>query len=178
MDDEIIIHEDVYELRIVEEAYTVTILEESTEVTVTGGGEDLVEIVEERVEVISILEQGPPGPPGQDGNAAFLIGIAGSNLSGHRAVNPLGGVVEYADNVTAPEVSGITIAAAMQNSEIQIQPSGVLVEPSWSWVDGPIFLGLSGSLTQTPPVAGAITELGLALSPTSMLIRIQPPIFR
>ena len=53
-----------------------------------------------------------------------------------------------------------------------------MTEPSWSWQPHkPIWLGANGTITQTPADDVNLLEVGIALSATSILIRIQSPIF-
>lgn len=120
--------------------------------------------------------QGPPGPAG--GTTAATI--AGEALGGHRAIYISAGEARYATAAddSAAVVAGITTGAAGVGDAVEYQLSGELTEPSWNWTpELPVFLGLNGQLTQTPPTAGAIVELGIALTPQTIIVRVQRPAF-
>lgn len=120
-----------------------------------------------------------PGPPGPAGRPT-LTALSGANLSGHRAVYLAGGKAFYASarGAGVRVVAGITLAAALTDQPIEIQLAGEINEPSWSWTpEEPVYLGESGLITQAPAMAHALLELGFALTSTSMVVRIQQPIF-
>lgn len=106
-----------------------------------------------------------------------VTATANGALSGHRAVGVSGGQASYADATTQPNVTGITQGAASNGASVVVQTTGELVEPSWNWSNGPVYLASNGLLTQAPPSSGALVEVGTALSPTKLLIRIQSPIY-
>ncbi len=54
--------------------------------------------------------------------------------------------------------------------------AGSVTHPSWSWSDGPVWLGEAGALTQTPPAADHDVLLGTAISPTEVVLSLQDPI--
>lgn len=132
--------------------------------------------------VTTAAEQGPPGPPGPAGSsgAVNLPFIAGMTLSGHRAVRAEAGEAVYADCTVltdAQQVLGITLGAAMAGASVDVQASGEMVEPSWSWTPGlPVFLGVNGLLTQTPPAVGFQLIVAVAVSPTKIIVGIKQPI--
>jgi hypothetical protein len=104
--------------------------------------------------------------------------IAGADLGGHRAIHIDAGAALYAEPSipSADRVAGITIGAAASGAIVNFQTSGEMVEPSWNWTEGPIYLGPSGTLTQTPPAAGVSVELGIATAMNKIIVRIGPPI--
>ena len=108
--------------------------------------------------------------------------VAGEALGGHRAVYVAGdGSARHASAslpATAAALAGITTGAATVGEAVAVQTAGRIVEPSWAWTPGPVYLGASGLLTQTPPAMGAVKEIGVALAATELLIRIQPEIER
>lgn len=139
-------------------------------------------VVEERSQTVVILDvgtQGPPGPPGAAGGSALSL-IAGAALGGHRAVRSLAGAVVYADCETLADASlvlGITQGAAGEGAPVQVQTMGLMTEPSWSWVpDLPVFVGLAGVLTQTPPAAGYRLIVGIATRADQIHIGLKMPI--
>ena len=117
--------------------------------------------------------------PIPDANTVRVDKIAGEILGGNRAVriDTATGKAVYADNTdtnTAEDVIGITRGAAILNATVTITLFGEMTEGSWAWTPGGIiYLSTTGQLTQTPPVSGALIELGVAETATSILIRIQ-----
>ena len=80
-------------------------------------------------------------------------------LSEHLVVKTVaGGAVAPASSdqpCDAGLVLGITAASA--GTPAQVATSGEIVEPTWPWQPGPVFLGLNGAPTQTPPANVALT---------------------
>lgn len=132
------------------------------------------------IEILEVGVQGPPGPPGQSG-VGYVTYLAQGPLGGHRAVCAAFSLyVRYADHNSLPDataVIGITLNAAADNDLINVATSGEIIEPSWSWAEGlPIFVGANGALTQVPPTSGFQLIVGVATSPTSILVGIKQPI--
>jgi hypothetical protein len=128
---------------------------------------------------------GPPGAPGVSGGAgsAYLTLTASQNLQGGYGVTADVATPGAAKAPTTPTLAeaqlflGVTLGAAAQGAEVQIQGSGELTDTGWSWTPGALlFLGPLGLPTQTPPTSGVCLVIGIALSPTTILIRPQPPI--
>lgn len=119
------------------------------------------------------------------GNLGGSIGteltlVAGQNLSALRAVttNNLGEAV-YASNTSVPNalVVGITKTAAAVGGQVQIAPSGLLMDLFWNWTKGPVFLGTNGMLTQTAPTSGAVAvQIGRAITSTQLQVDIDTTI--
>lgn len=106
---------------------------------------------------------------------------AGVTLSGHRAVLlDMNNTAIYASNdMTAfgIRVLGITTTAAILGTDVNIQTAGEIIEPTWNWdVTKPIYLGLDGYLTQTPPSSGFVLIVGFPSSSTSIIVDIRDPI--
>lgn len=147
--------------------------------------EDDVHVVDEvrDIQIVTVGEVGPAGANGADGSvlAAQLTKTAGVSLGGHRAVVPdaVGGVV-YADSSTLAhrdKVLGITTGAASAGADATVQTYGELTEPSWNWaLDDPVFLGLTGLLTQTPPSSGFVQRVGFPTAATKLFIDIDDSI--
>lgn len=138
------------------------------------------------VRVAEIGIPGPPGPPGKDGQGGALVFSypAAVAISGHRLVMldrdarlvyASAGSLAHADRVL-----GVTTAAAAAGDLVAVQRGGEMTEPSWSWaLDLPIYLGLDGALTQTPPATPASKfslVVGVPVTPTTIFINIGFPI--
>lgn len=118
--------------------------------------------------------QGPAGPSGSDSSDY----VAGESIGGHRVVYSDGSQVFMANKVLAEAeaVVGITTHAAVLGEPLTVQRMGTMAENTWSWAVGPVFLGDNGMLTQTITEAGALLEVGTALSATVLNVRIGTPI--
>jgi hypothetical protein len=132
------------------------------------------------VEIVEIGIQGPAGPPGQAG-VTYLTYEADGSISGHKVVKvTTAGKVGYASSSVpgdAASVLGISMNAAVDGDDVNVQNSGEMTEPTWNWTVGlPIFAGVNGALTQTPATEGFQLVLAVATAPTSILISIKSPI--
>jgi hypothetical protein len=120
--------------------------------------------------------QGPPGPPGPPGSAGAqtLTLQAGIALGGHRVVCvDSSGQAIYPDRnnpAHADAVVGITTGAASAGANVTVLASGEMTEASWSWNPGPLWVGDTGLLTQSPPSAGWSQIVAIALSATRIVL--------
>jgi hypothetical protein len=117
-------------------------------------------------QVISIAEQGPPGIPGEDSSIYVTADV---DLGGHRVVKATSTGCDYADNTTISDINsilGITDSATVQGGSAKIRTSGELIEPSWNFSIGAVYLGTNGLLIQTVPSSGFIKQIGVAVSAT------------
>lgn len=118
---------------------------------------------------------------GTAANNDLTVGIAAEALGGHRAVYRSAAGFRYAGSdqpTTADAVVGITTGSATPGGEVTVRTDGVMIEPSWTWTpEEPVFLGLNGLITQTAPATGVVVELGVALTTTSILVRVQKAIY-
>jgi hypothetical protein len=131
--------------------------------------------------LVAAGEQGPPGRQGEPGPAggSALQRVAGETLSALRAVYELDGVVRYLDYRDADHVAlliGVTITAALASEPVNIQSAGPLTDASWQWAPGPVWVGIDGRLTQTPPDDGFDLLIGSAVSATRIALNLQRPI--
>lgn len=125
---------------------------------------------------VAVAIPGLPGPAGGGtANAITVNGIAAVPLGGHRAVvRQPGGLLEYADAATLAHAGlpiYLTTGAVNALDPVAVTAEGEVVEGSWSWTPGPVWLGLNGLLTQTPPtLPGSVFSviLGYAGTPTSL----------
>ena len=125
--------------------------------------------------------KGDKGDPG----GSFVTRVVSGAIGGHRVViqNPDGVTVSYADSNNpdhAGVVAGITKHAADSGVVVEVQVTDIMTEPSWSWIPFmPVYLGSNGTLTQNEAHTGVfILIVGVALTSTSMMIRIQQPVFK
>ena len=115
-----------------------------------------------------------------DSDVVSIFARAAQALSGHRVLKATIDGANYASSDVIEDASaviGISVEAASAGALIQIQTDAELSEPSWNWAVGkPVFNGLNGLLTQTSPSAGYSLVVGLATSPTTILISVKQPI--
>lgn len=119
--------------------------------------------------------QGEPGPAG----GSAVQRIAGEALSALRLVYELNGQVFYLDPADAEHIdlaSGITLSAPVLGDPVNIQISGPLEDPVWTFTPGPVWLGQAGTLTQSPPESGFLLYVGKAVSATQLIINLNEPI--
>lgn len=179
---------------LLEQVQTLVILEPK-------GSDDIVEVPVEQLEVLEVLEdntlleteqelvlltecqQGPPGPPGVPGPAGgqVLQRLAGMDTSALLVVyEDLFGAVWPADPDVEGDVLallGVTVSAAEGGQPINVQRMGHIDDAAWQLEPGKrVFLGRQGRLTQEPPQAGYDVLIGMAVSPTRLLLNIQDPI--
>ena len=104
--------------------------------------------------------------------------IAVSNLSGHVIVfSDTANTVEATDigvyNQCAA-ILGMPTGASTAGNPIEVKISGVITEPSWSWVEGDVWLAGIGGLTQAPPLTGLSVKIGTAISSNSIQLKFDP----
>jgi len=102
-----------------------------------------------------------------------LEATAGEALGGHRAVYIDNGQAFYAsasDTSIPGQVVGITTQAAAAGGSVNIRFVGALDEAGWSFAPGPVYVGINGVLTQTRPTSGWVMNIGVAVTPTRLLI--------
>nr|WP_185965404.1 hypothetical protein [Pseudomonas mendocina] len=123
--------------------------------------------------------RGQQGIPGPAGGQAFQR-IAGEVLSALRAVweGPAGSVfsLDYRNSAAIYLLLGLTLTAADTGGAVNVQRSGPIDDSAWSWMPGPVWLGVDGALTQVPPVEGFCVLLGSAVSATRLILDIHQPI--
>lgn len=133
--------------------------------------------VADSIDVI-VGQGGPMGPAGPAGGST-IAKTAAQALGGHRAVKAApDDEVDYPNNAVTEDgglIVGLTVAAANSGATVAVQVTGEIEEGSWNWSLGPVFCGANGVLTQTPPPGAAwLRQIGVAISPTRMLVDLQP----
>lgn len=121
--------------------------------------------------------QGVPGPAG--GTTTFTVGA--TPLSGHSAVAAdAAGLLIKADCTNPAHhgaVLGLLANAYSPGDQAVVQTAFTLEHSGWTWSPGPVFVGTAGQLTQTLTVGAVFSQVvAHALSPTLVLVDVQPPI--
>lgn len=123
------------------------------------------------------------GPPGRDGTGASDVLIrkaVNQPLGGNRIVRAVIGGVDYAssDDISgADAILGLTQTSAILNADVAVQIGGEMVESSWNWTVGdPVYCGLNGLPTQTPPTSGFVCRIGKATDVDAILINVEEAI--
>lgn len=101
---------------------------------------------------------------------------AATNISALRAITTdANGKAVYAEPATLASamVIGVSKTSAVVDDNLLIQTSGTMNDNAWNWTKGLIFLGADGTLTQSPPGAGAfLAVLGRAITDKTIIIDI------
>lgn len=119
---------------------------------------------------------------GGGGGGATLIRVGPLSLSGHSAVacNSAGALVraDCTDLAHQGAVLGVVASAYAAGADAVVQTSQVIEHAGWSWLSGaPVLVGSNGQLAQALPMGAVFSQaVGQALSPTRILIDVQPPV--
>lgn len=128
--------------------------------------------------------QGAPGAQGAPGSsgAQTFNSVAVGNVQSNSVVCSVAGGVANPD-LTQPRqvvaICGIAATAANAGGALTVMTEGQLTEGLWNWTPGPVYCALSGGqLTQAPPSTspGAVAQVGIAISPTTIQVGIEPAI--
>lgn len=115
------------------------------------------------------------------GGSTDIEKITGEPISGHKAICvKADGLVYYADadDEETSGVIGISRAAAGTGEYVPIRTVGELQHSGWSWVVGePVYVGLTGGLTQSVTGAEYVIIVGIATVEDTINIEVQQPIF-
>ena len=139
-------------------------------------------IVEDAIQIVEAMLQGPTGPQGPAGSAQAVNYVAATNISGHQAfVLDASGQATPADTSTPGHqyVEAITYTAAVAGASLQGVKDGQIEHLGWTFTPNqPVYLGLLGSITQTVPEGAVFVKvLGTAVSATRINLDFQPAIF-
>lgn len=131
--------------------------------------------VGDQISINGVLGPHLTGPTGPLTNIPENItATASSVLGGHRVVQVFNGSASYADKDSDYIGQlGFTMSAYDTGSEMQLFTSGVVTEPTWNFVKGPVFLSNNGMMTQTKPTTGTVILVGRAISQYAMSIQFQ-----
>lgn len=124
--------------------------------------------------------RGPQGVPGPTGGTTTVT-VGATPLSGHSAVAvDAAGLLIQADCTNPAHrgaVLGLLANAYSPGDQAVVQTAFTLEHSGWTWSPGPVFVGTAGQLTQTLPVGAVFSQVvAHALSPTLVLVDVQPPI--
>lgn len=137
-------------------------------------------VLKKETAILTTVSSGVVGERGPSGGE-LVERVSDIAISGHRIVVSSGtGKLEYADNTILNHqfrILGLTLNAASPGNPIDIRVYGEVVEPSWSFTPGPVFLGTNGNLTQVQPSGTSFSMIvGYAVDSTTLIINIQQPI--
>ena len=103
----------------------------------------------------------------QDHRRESYIGNISSTKSGGKSGN-----VNHINTL-----AGLSVGAVSAGAPVRFQSSGSITEPSWNFSIGPVYLGLDGTLVQERNEGMKfIQQVGIATSPTTLVINIMPAI--
>lgn len=117
-----------------------------------------------------------PGPAGRGTTTFTLADVA---IGGHRVVKATETGCDYASNQTLSDIGkiiGVTDSAVSAGARATVVTAGEIIEPTWAWTMGAVYLSTNGTLTQTVPTTGFVQQIGTAVSSTKIVIQIQSPI--
>ena len=159
------------------------LVERETLVLVEEARQELLVEERERVQILTEARQGPRGPQGVPGPAggATTVTVGATPLSGHSVVAAdAAGLLIKADCTNPAHqgaVLGLLANAYSPGDQAVVQTAYTLEHSGWTWALGPVFVGTAGQLTQSLPVGAVFSQVvAHALSPTLVLVDVQPPI--
>jgi hypothetical protein len=123
--------------------------------------------------------QGPQGEPGESGSPAITVTAGESIPAWHAVFIDTDGLAYLADSDDAhgTAVLGVAKTAALTGETFPVAVDGDYLDTTpVTWTPGPVYIGDTGVLTATPPVAGYQLWIATALTTTRLLVRPQFPI--
>lgn len=94
-----------------------------------------------------------------------------------RATSPTNVDVGQPDTVVNATVFGMATTAAVAGATTQVIEFGEVEDASFTFpLNAPLFLGVSGKVTDIPPTSGVLTQIGHSLGNGKIFINIQDPI--
>ncbi len=98
-------------------------------------------------------------------NSDVVTKVAAQTISALKAVAMNSSFeLVYADatNTTALNFLGISITSGNTGLNVDVRLNGEIIDISWNWIPGPVYLGFNGNLTQTLVTPGYVVEIGMA----------------
>jgi len=117
----------------------------------------------------------------QDASKGIVSYVAGSSISALCGIKLVAGVPAYCDADVVTDIGklvGVSTNAVISGDALAIQYDGILSDAGWAWVEGPVYLGSAGQLTQSAAGLTFVQSIGEAVSATSIMLNIKLPIRR
>lgn len=106
--------------------------------------------------------------------------LASEDLGGHKAITASGYLADVGTIAHAPQIIGISMSAVMNGEPLDVVVYGLVSEPSWSFTPGqPVYVGVSGALTQIAPISPASkyrSLIGIATASDKLLVNVSESI--
>ncbi|MCK5919386.1 MAG: hypothetical protein KAG66_00490 [Methylococcales bacterium] len=156
-----------------------------THTVVVGGGKatilearttEQIAVGRQEITVVATGVQGPEGYSQPAGEASVEY-TSSETLNMYSPVIATGGLVAKADQSDLThlgKVLGLALTSATAGGTVRVLQIGRVVNPTWSWLPGPIYLGV-GVLTQVPATNGILQVLAVAVSATEILVAVKQP---
>jgi len=112
------------------------------------------------------------------GDISYLVGTGGVLKGSVVFLTPANTVMlANSNNIThADRVVGLSLVNADENSMQLVRLTGTITNENWTLTAGSIYyLGYGGELTTILPLIGFIKKIGLAISPTTLILQIGNP---
>jgi hypothetical protein len=124
---------------------------------------------------------GTPGATGPAGDGSLFPKQATQIIAIGHAVRAVGENQCGRADKNTPSHAGTVIGIATNDANapemVQIRTAGYMTVPSWTWTPyQQVFVGIDGSLTQVAPESGFCQTVALAVSPNTVLVRVDTPI--
>lgn len=124
---------------------------------------------------------GPVGATGPAGDGSTFPSTATQLTAIGNALRAAGANscarADSSDVADAGLVIGIATNDAAVSETVQVRAAGYMTHGSWTWTAGQqIFVGVDGVLTQVAPTSGFCQTIALAVTSTTILVRLNSPI--
>lgn len=153
---------------------------------VTGGGDIVYALVHLDVSYagnqpgVMLTGNATEGPQTTAGAAQGLVPMrAGGTIRVRHTLmsDGLGNVIEANPSDPTYTFLGVSLQPANIGGTLAVAEIGALVDPTWTWVPGlAIYATDNGGLSQVPQQVGFMQQIGVAISPTAMVLQVGPAI--
>lgn len=100
--------------------------------------------------------------------------IAATPIGGHRIVTSDGYYASHLNPLHIHKIFGLSVNAVSAGEKVRVRYDGSIYESSWNWdLTKPIYLGMDGTLIQTPPTIGFIKVIANVISINTILLQLQ-----
>jgi hypothetical protein len=107
--------------------------------------------------------------------AKFPI-VATEDIPAFLPVTSTGKMANSANNAHRGKVVGLNTESVMSGFVAQVQESGEIVNPLWSWTNGDLIFINGTNLSTSAPTTGWSQSIGVAKGPTSIVIALTDPV--